>query len=124
MDYTRPLPWWRDRLDRGGVDIHLSSRYVIVTHQTELDDAMRQFSGRLRGAFALCGTLVIAACSSQHATYAPDGRRGFVISCDGLMNDYGNCLVKAGRACGNRGYDTLKGNSDDRQIFIACKLPQ
>jgi hypothetical protein len=62
-----------------------------------------------------------AACSSQHATYAPDGRRGYVISCDGSLNSFSSCLVKAGRACGSAGYDTVQGGPDDRSLLIACK---
>jgi len=67
--------------------------------------------------------LAMCGCATQHATYAPDGRRGFVITCDGLFNNYATCLVKAGRACGNNGYDTLRGGEDDRNLLIACKVP-
>ena len=63
-----------------------------------------------------------AGCtSSQHATYTPDGRKGYVITCDGYLNSYSQCLVKAGRACGAAGYDILKGGEDDRSLLIACK---
>jgi hypothetical protein len=65
----------------------------------------------------------VAGCGTPHATYAPDGRRSFVITCNGFLNSYSTCLVKAGRACGNNGYDTLKGGDDDRSLFIACKVP-
>ncbi len=65
-----------------------------------------------------------AACSSQHATYAPDGRRGYVITCGGYLNGFSSCLVKAGRACGNNGYETLKGGEDERSMLIACKVPR
>jgi hypothetical protein len=68
-------------------------------------------------------TFTAAGCGTPHATYAPDGRRSFVITCNGLLNSYSSCLVKAGRACGNSGYDTLKGGDDDRTLFIACKVP-
>jgi hypothetical protein len=67
--------------------------------------------------------LAFAACHSEHATYAPDGRRGYVITCGGFLNSYATCLVKAGRACGSNGYETLKGNEDDREMLIACKIP-
>jgi hypothetical protein len=70
---------------------------------------------------AACLVLACAACQSQHATYAPDGRRGYVITCGGFLNSYASCLVKAGRACGSHGYETLKGNEDDREMLIACK---
>jgi hypothetical protein len=67
--------------------------------------------------------LSLAACGGLHATYVPDGRRGFVVNCGGFLNSWSSCLVKAGRACGNRGYETLKGGEDDRSMMIACKVP-
>jgi hypothetical protein len=72
---------------------------------------------------ALCFALLIAGCSSQHATYVPDGRRGFVINCGGLLDSWSSCLVKAGRACGSHGYETIKGTEEDRTILIACVVP-
>lgn len=71
----------------------------------------------------LVPALLIGGCSSQHFTYAPDGRRGYVITCGGYLTSSSSCLVKAGRACGNRGYDILKGGSEDRELLIACKVP-
>jgi hypothetical protein len=65
--------------------------------------------------------LLLASCSSERATYAPDGRRGFVISCSGFLNSWSSCLVKAGRACGNKGYEQIEGSEDDRNMLIACK---
>ena len=66
----------------------------------------------------------LTACSTQRATYTPDGRRGYVISCEGYLNSYTSCLVKAGQACGGAGYDTLRGGADDRSLLIACRTPQ
>ena len=71
----------------------------------------------------VCSVLACTACRSEHATYAPDGRRGYVITCGGFLNSYASCLVKAGRACGSNGYEILKGNEDDREMLIACKIP-
>jgi hypothetical protein len=67
--------------------------------------------------------LSLAACSSVHSTYVADGRRGFVVTCGGFLNSWSSCLVKAGRACGNRGYETIKGSEEDRSMMIACKVP-
>jgi hypothetical protein len=67
--------------------------------------------------------LSLAACGGLHATYVPDGRRGFVVNCGGFLNSWSTCLVKAGRACGNRGYETIKGSEEDRSMMIACKVP-
>ncbi len=81
---------------------------------------MRQPLARLLiASIALCA----GACSSPKATYAPDGRRGYVITCEGPLNSYAACLVAAGRACGSRGYDTVRGGPDDRELLIACKTP-
>jgi len=68
-------------------------------------------------------TLALAACGGVHPTYAPDGRRGFVVTCGGFLNSWSSCLVKAGRACGNRGYETINGSEEDRSMMVACKLP-
>ncbi|HEY2686501.1 MAG TPA: hypothetical protein VGI93_23520 [Steroidobacteraceae bacterium] len=68
-------------------------------------------------------SMVFAGCASQHDTYAPDGRRGFAVTCGGLLNSWSNCLVKAGRACGNRGYDVIRGTEEDRAMLVACRLP-
>jgi hypothetical protein len=65
-----------------------------------------------------------AACSTQHTTYAPDGRQAYAIDCDGYLNSFASCLVKAGRACASRGYDTISGGEDERRLLIACKAPK
>lgn len=67
--------------------------------------------------------LTTASCSTQHATYAPDGRRGFSITCGGYLSSWSSCLVKAGRACGAKGYDVIEGSEYDRRALIACKAP-
>ena len=75
----------------------------------------------------LSGTAILllsGACSTEHATYAPDGRKGYVIDCEGFLNSYGTCLIKAGRACQSRGYDILRGGPDDRSLLVACKAPK
>jgi hypothetical protein len=77
----------------------------------------------LAAAAALPIALGLPACSTQHATYAADGRKAYVITCEGYLSSYSTCLVKAGRACGGRGYDTLRGGEDDRSLLIACKAP-
>jgi hypothetical protein len=44
-----------------------------------------------------------------------------VITCSGFLNSWSTCLVNAGRACGNRGYETIQGTEEDRSMLIACK---
>jgi hypothetical protein len=65
----------------------------------------------------------LAGCGSVHPTYVPDGRRGFVVTCGGVLNNGSTCLIRAGRACGNHGYDVIEGTDEDRSMLIACKLP-
>ena len=72
----------------------------------------------------VCSTTALGACSSTHATYAPDGRRGFAVDCGGFLCSWSSCLVKAGRACGSRGYDLIRGDEEDRNILVACKVPE
>jgi hypothetical protein len=54
-------------------------------------------SWRVRRRLA-AAVLVVAStgCSSLHSTYVPDGRRGFAITCGGVLNSASSCLVKAG----------------------------
>ena len=81
-----------------------------------------QMRWRLPVRLAMMGILLsTASCSSQKATYVPDGRRGFVITCSGFLNSWSTCLVDAGRACGSRGYETIQGSEEDRNMLIACK---
>jgi hypothetical protein len=86
-----------------------------------LEDSM-QIRRRLPARLAIAGILLSSlSCTSQKATYAPDGRRGFVITCSGFLNSWSTCLIDAGRACGSRGYDTIQGGEEDRNMLIACK---
>lgn len=93
---------------------------------------MHTFSRPLAALAIVSLSLVAGACTHQHATYTPDGRRGYAISCEGYLNNYTSCLDKAGRACGANGYDILhggdysvlhEGTDDERDILIACKAP-
>ncbi len=67
--------------------------------------------------------LSLASCTASHLTYAPDGRRGFSVTCGGYLSSWSACLVKAGRACGARGYDIIEGSEYDRRMLIACHNP-
>ena len=77
----------------------------------------------LAGVATVSILLALAGCHSPRSTYAPDGRRGYVVTCGGFLNSWSSCLIKAGRACGNRGYDIVSGTEEDRDMMIACKVP-
>ena len=67
--------------------------------------------------------IALASCASLHTTYLANGNRGYSISCRGFLNTWESCLVKAGRICGSRGYDTIEGDRYDRTMLIGCKGP-
>src|SRR5579859_5907238 len=67
-------------------------------------------------------TVALASCSAGlRRTYLADGSPGYAISCRGFLNTWDSCLVKAGRLCGSRGYETIEGDRYDRNLVIGCK---
>ncbi|HVO48520.1 MAG TPA: hypothetical protein VMT29_19545 [Steroidobacteraceae bacterium] len=74
-------------------------------------------------ALGALGAIALGGCGGMHKTYLPDGNRGYSISCRGVLNSWDSCLVKAGRVCGTRGYDTLRSSEFDRSLLISCKAP-
>jgi hypothetical protein len=68
-----------------------------------------------------CTALV--ACASLKTTYLADGNKGYAISCRGFLNTWDSCLVKAGRICGPRGYETIEDDKYGRTLLIGCKSP-
>lgn len=75
---------------------------------------------------ALCVLISVAlvSCVSLRKTYLADGSKGYSISCKGFLSSWESCLVKAGRICGPRGYETIEGDRYDRTMLIGCKSPQ
>ncbi len=83
--------------------------------------AMRiTWTGSARIACALL-TVALASCASLRTTYLANGDKGYAISCRGFLNTWDSCLVKAGRICGARGYDTIEGDRYDRSLLIGCR---
>jgi hypothetical protein len=81
---------------------------------------IRVWAARLVWALA---SVALVSCGSLRTTYLADGIRGYAISCRGFLNTWDSCLVKAGRICGPRGYDTIEGDKYDRTLLIGCKGP-
>jgi hypothetical protein len=80
------------------------------------------WSGAVATAWVLV-SVTLSACGSLRTTYLANGDKGYAISCRGLLNTWDSCLVKAGRICGSRGYDTIEGDKYDRTMIIGCKAP-
>jgi len=81
---------------------------------------IRVWAARLVWALA---SVALVSCGSLRTTYLANGTRGYAISCRGFLNTWDSCLVKAGRICGPRGYDTIEGDKYDRTLLIGCKGP-
>jgi hypothetical protein len=76
------------------------------------------WAARMVGVLA---SVALASCAGVRTTYLADGTRGYSVSCRGFLNTWDSCLVKAGRICGMRGYDTIEGDKYDRSLLIGCK---
>jgi hypothetical protein len=79
---------------------------------------LRVWAARLVWALA---SVALVSCGSLRTTYLADGTKGYAIACRGFLNTWDSCLVKAGRICGRRGYDTIEGDKYDRTLLIGCK---
>lgn len=75
-------------------------------------------------ALCLLAALALTACATKRSTYLDTGARGYLITCGGYFNHWESCLVKAGKICRGRGYDTIRSDEFDRTLVIACKIPQ
>lgn len=63
----------------------------------------------------------VCACSSVHRTYTADGRLAYLVSCRGLMKRWSDCITRAGRRCGARGYQVRYEEELDRELLIVCE---
>ena len=67
--------------------------------------------------------LALVAGAGLRTNHLTDRTRGYAISCRGFLNSWDSCLVKAGRICGARGYDTIEDDKYGRTLLIGCKSP-
>jgi len=66
-------------------------------------------------------SITLISCAGQRTTYLADGSKGYAVHCRGLLNTWDSCLVKAGRICGTRGYNTITEDQYDRTLLFGCK---
>ncbi len=61
----------------------------------------------------LLGVLVlIGGCATAKQTYTADGQQGYSINCSGSALTWGMCYEKAGKLCGENGYEVLEKSGD------------
>lgn len=95
----------------------------------------------MKKALMIIPILALGACASSSMTYGPDGRPAYTLNCSGTIRTWGMCLEKAGKLCGQAGYDVLQTSSDNgftagggsgsfyagsvmtRSMLIECKRP-
>jgi hypothetical protein len=77
----------------------------------------------VRTVCVVAAAVLLASCGSTRRTYLADGNQGYLVSCKGFLNSWESCLVKAGKICGSRGYNTVRSEQYDRALVIACKAP-
>ena len=82
--------------------------------------------------FQILGLVVAAllgGCAEVHPITTADGRKGFVVSCDGEDADWGTCYSAAAEACDGKyniidRYDRRARNSSGREaqrtIVVQC----
>lgn len=52
----------------------------------------------------LSALIALSGCATSKEIYLSDGSKGYSISCDGAVQNFGACLEKAGELCGSLGY--------------------
>jgi hypothetical protein len=61
----------------------------------------------------------VLGCAVSKTTYLPNGQKGHSINCSGTALTWGSCYEKAGKLCGERGYDVVAGGSEHGAIVSA-----
>lgn len=72
-------------------------------------------------AFVVSYAMSVSGCHHIQRTYLADGQPGYFIRCGGMSGNWADCLVRAGRLCGPRGYTTTYTDELDRELLVACK---
>ena len=86
--------------------------------------------GGMKRAVILAAVL-LAGCAISTKTYDSDGREAYIVNCSGVALSWSECLDKAGKLCGQRGYVVLNeqeggypytpgGMGDSRRMKIRC----
>ncbi|TKW60769.1 MAG: hypothetical protein DI628_07710 [Blastochloris viridis] len=61
----------------------------------------------------LIPALMLTACASVRETYAPDGRKAYMVNCSGPYLSWGECQKAAGKKCGASGYEVLNQTHEE-----------
>ncbi|MGI9228076.1 MAG: hypothetical protein ACR2PU_04710 [Gammaproteobacteria bacterium] len=56
--------------------------------------------------------IFLFGCATSTPTHLPDGSAGFSIDCSGGDLTWGDCDVKAGEVCHDKGYTVISKDSD------------
>lgn len=70
-----------------------------------------KFARWLAALFILTCGASLAGCAVSRQISGPDGETLYAIECSGYMMTMGSCLEKAGKICGDNGYELLMGGT-------------
>ncbi len=56
--------------------------------------------------------VLIGGCATSKQIYTSDGQQGYSIDCSGSALTWGSCYEKAGKLCGENGYEVLEKSGD------------
>lgn len=69
--------------------------------------------------FALISIVGIASCATSKTVHLPSGEKGHSLNCSGTALTWGNCYEKAGKLCGEAGYDIVSKSGDQGSTVAA-----
>ena len=66
--------------------------------------------------------LLMTGCATSRETYTANGQLGHSINCSGSALNWGMCYEKAGKLCGEKGYEVLAKSGDQGAMITATQF--
>ncbi len=68
----------------------------------------------------ICALLTMQGCAVAKQVTGPDGQPMYAIDCSGAYLNSGHCLEKAGKICGEGGYEILGGYGANQGVMASA----
>lgn len=66
--------------------------------------------------------LLMTGCATSRETYTENGQLGHSINCSGSALHWGMCYEKAGKLCGEKGYEVLAKSGDQGAMITGTQF--
>lgn len=66
--------------------------------------------------------LLMTGCATSREIYTSQGQLGHSINCSGSALNWGMCYEKAGKLCGEKGYEVLEKSGDQGAILTRTQF--